>query len=182
MNSHSTELADRLEKLERTVRRLRLASGGLVIALISSFLMAAQSRSDVLRTQLLIVQDGQGRDRIRLGAPMPDGRQYVGMQILNSDGLEQFGLGLKPDGAVSMGFDTKPGVGDQRNRERLNMGVTATGQGWIRYLDNQTRARLRLALDSSDVPSIQFMDWPSNTRIVVRQVGFTGDTTLEWKH
>jgi len=113
---------------------------------------------------------------------MPDGRQYVGMQILNSDGLEQFGLGLKPDGAVSMGFDTKPGVGDQRNRERLNMGVTATGQGWIRYLDNQTRARLRLALDSVDAPSIQFMDWPGNSRIVVRQVGFTGDTTLEWKH
>ncbi|PYP13504.1 MAG: hypothetical protein DMD54_16660 [Gemmatimonadetes bacterium] len=185
MNSNSAELADRLEKLERTVRRLRLVSGGLGIALISSFLMAAQSRtegSDVLKTQLLIVQDGQGRDRIRLGAPMPDGRQYVGMQILNSDGLEQFGLGLKPDGAVSMGFDTKPGVGDQRNRERLNMGVTATGQGWIRYLDNQTRARLRLALDSVDAPSIQFMDWPGNSRIVVRQVGFTGDTTLEWKH
>jgi len=185
MNSNSAELADRLEKLERTVRRLRLVSGGLGIALISSFLMAAQSRteaSDVLKTQLLIVQDGQGRDRIRLGAPMPDGRQYVGMQILNSDGLEQFGLGLKPDGSVSMGFDTKPGVGDQRNCERLNMGVTATGQGWIRYLDNQTRARLRLALDSADAPSIQFMDWPGNSRIVVRQVGFSGDTTLEWKH
>src|SRR5206468_10179838 len=127
----------------------------------------------------LIIEDGSGHERIVLGAPMPDGRQYVGMKILNPDGAEQFGLGLKMDGAVSMGFDTKPGVGDQRNRERLNMGVTATGQGWIRYLDNQTRARLRLALDSADTPSIQFMDWPSNTRIVVRQVAFTGDTTFE---
>ena len=53
MNSNSAELADRLEKLERTVRRLRLVSGGLGIALISSFLMAAQSRteaSDVLKS------------------------------------------------------------------------------------------------------------------------------------
>src|SRR5690348_7844175 len=110
MNSNSAELANRLEKLERTVGRLRLVSGGLGIALISSFLIAAQSRtatSDVLKTQLLIVQDAHGRDRIRLGAPLPDGRQYAGMQILNGEGLEQFGLGLKPDGAVSMGFDTK---------------------------------------------------------------------------
>jgi len=112
---------------------------------------------------------------------MPDPRQYVGMKILNAEGAEQFGLSLKADGGVSMGFDAKPGVGDQRNRERFNMGVTASGQGWIRYLDNQTRARLRIALDSLDAPSLQFLDWPDERRITVRQLGFAGDTSLEWK-
>ena len=112
---------------------------------------------------------------------MPDPRQYVGMKILNAEGAEQFGLSLKADGGVSMGFDAKPDVGDQRNRERLNMGVTASGQGWIRYLDNQTRARLRIALDSLDAPSLQFLDWPDERRIIVRQLGFAGDTSLEWK-
>jgi hypothetical protein len=140
-----------------------------------------QARQDVLRARVFIVEDAQGRERIVLGAPMPDGRQYVGMKILSEDGAEQFGLGLKLDGAVSMGFDAKPGVGDQRNRERLNMGVTASGQGWIRYLDNRTRARLRIALDSADGPAVQFLDWPDDQRIVVRQLGFSGDTILQWK-
>ncbi len=80
-----------------------------------------------------------------------------------------------------MGFDTKPGVGDPRNRERLNMGVTASGQGWIRYLDNRTRARLRLGLDSADTPALQFLDWPDDQRITVRQLAFSGDSTLTWK-
>jgi hypothetical protein len=56
------------------------------------------------------------------------------------------------------------------------------GQGWIRYLDNQTRARLRLALDSDDIPSLQILDWPGNSRILVRELRFQGDTVLEWKH
>ncbi|MBI4502968.1 MAG: hypothetical protein HY700_17645 [Gemmatimonadetes bacterium] len=134
---------------------------------------------DVVRTKVLIVQDNDGRDRIVLGAPMPDGRQYVGMKILNAGGAEQFGLGLKTDGSVSMGFDTKPGVGNPANRERLNLGVSATGQGWIRYLDNQTRARMWLMLDSADTPVVQFWDWPDNQRIMVRQMAFVGETNME---
>lgn len=80
-----------------------------------------------------------------------------------------------------LGFDTKPDVGDERNRERLNMGVTASGQGWIRYLDNRTRARLRIALDSADAPAVQFLDWPDDKRIIVRELGFRRDTTFALK-
>jgi hypothetical protein len=183
MNSDSLLLAARVERLERAVGRMRFAAAVTGLAVAVTWLLAAtsQGRHDVLRARVFIVEDGQGRERIVLGAPMPDGRQQVGMKILNEDGAEQFGLGLKPDGAVSMGFDAKPGVGDQRNRERLNMGVTASGQGWIRYLDNRTRARLRMALDSADAPAVQFLDWPDDQRIIVRQVGFAGDTTLQWK-
>ncbi|MEX2157193.1 MAG: hypothetical protein WD773_10180 [Gemmatimonadales bacterium] len=177
-------LAARLERLERSVRRMRLVAAMAGFALLTSLIgarSATRARPDVLRGTALIIEDSQGRERIVLGAPMPDGRQYIGMKILNPEGAEQFGLGLKPDGSVGMGFDTKPGVGDPRNRERLNMGVTATGQGWIRYLDNRTRARLRIALDSVDVPVVQFLDWPDEQRILVRQVGFSRDTVLEWK-
>ena len=178
-------LEGRLERLERSERRMRWVASVAGIALVSSWLVAAQSapqaRSDVLRARILILEDAQGRERVVLGAPMPDRREYYGMKILSATGEEQFGLGLKPDGSVGMGFDTKPGVGDPRNRERLNMGVTATGQGWIRFLDNGTRARLRISLDSSDAPVVQFLDWPDAQRILVRQVGFSRDTLLEWK-
>ena len=185
MNSDSSELASRLEQLERSLRRMRLITSITGLGFVSVFLLGATrstNRSpDVLRAKMLIIEDGNGRERIVLGAPMPDGRQYVGMKILNPDGAEQFGLGLKVDGGVSMGFDTKPGVGDERNRERLNMGVTASGQGWIRYLDNHTRARLRIALDSADAPALQFLDWPDDRRIMVRELGFPRDTTFALK-
>jgi len=110
---------------------------------------------------------------------MPDARNYVGMKILDPNGAEQFGLGLQPDGGISMGFDVRPGVGNPGNRERLNLGVTPTGQGWIRYLDNDTRARLWVMLDASNRPVAQYFDWPDDQRIVVREVGFGGERTSE---
>lgn len=186
MPSDGDSLAARLEHLEQSTRWTRLLATAAGIGLLATWVTGAtwhlaSQRQDTVRTKLVVVEDAQGRDRIVLGAPMPDGRQYVGMKVLNPDGAEQFGLGLKSDGSLSMGFDTKPGVGNPANRERLNIGVTATGQGWIRYLDNQTRVRMWVSLDSGDTPSVQFLDWPDNERILVRQVGFSGEKTLERK-
>jgi hypothetical protein len=187
MTLDQSSLLERLERLERTVHRTRFVAITCSLTLLATWAAGATFSSqplgqDTVRTKLLVIEDAQGRERITLGAPMPDGRQYVGMKILNPDGLEQFGLGLKLDGSVSMGFDTKGGVGNPANRERLNMGVTATGQGWIRYLDNQTRARLYARLDSADAPVVQFLDWPDDQRIMVRQIGFAGDQALQWTH
>jgi hypothetical protein len=186
MASHEHDLTARLAGVERALRRTRLLAGAAVIGLLTTWVggaawQAVPQDQDRVQTKLLIIQDNEGRDRIVLGAPMPDGRDYVGMKILNADGAEQFGLGLKTDGGVSMGFDTRPGVGNPGNRERLNMGVTAAGQGWIRYLDNETRARIFLRLDDGDGPVLQFLDWPDDQRILVRQIQFSGEQTLEWE-
>jgi hypothetical protein len=186
MSSDVTSLTARLERLERIVLCTRLFAATAGVALLGTWLTAAArwqepQRRQAIRTTQLVIEDVQGRDRIVLGAPMPDGRQYVGMKILNPDGAEQFGLGLKPDGSVGMGFDVRPGVGNPANRERLNMGVTAKGQGWIRYLDNETRARLFVRLDSADTPWVQFLDWPDDKRIEVRQIGFGGESKVEWR-
>jgi hypothetical protein len=181
----SDVLIARVERLERSVRRTRMFAVTATLGLLATWTTGAAWRQspapqDAIHTRLLVIEDADGRDRIVLGAPMPDGREYTGMKILNADGAEQFGLGLRTDGSVGMGFDTRPGVGNQANRERLNMGVTATGQGWIRYLDNETRARMFLRLDSADVPVIQFLDWPDEQRIAVRQLGFAGEERLAW--
>jgi hypothetical protein len=184
MSSDVANLTARLERLERAMLRTRLFAAAAGVGLLATWLTGAAplqepERRQTIRTRHLVIEDAQGRDRIVLGAPMPDARQVVGMKILDSAGAEQFGLALKPDGSVGMGFDVRPGVGNPANRERLNLGVTATGQGWIRYLDNQTRARLWVRLDSTDTPWVQFLDWPDDTRILVRQIGFAGERTVE---
>jgi len=186
LSSHPNDTADllaRLNELELKVRRQRYSSVGILSVLAVFMLLGAiqEQPQDTIRARVVIVEDDQGRDRIVLGAPMLDGREYVGMKILNPDGAEQFGLGLKNDGSVSMGFDVRPGVGNPANRERLNMGVTASGQGWIRYLDNDTKARMFIRLDSEDVPELQFLDWPDTERIVVREIGFVGESSFEWQ-
>lgn len=174
-----TAVLSRLEKVEKSARRARLIAVGAVAGLIATWTLGAsaadpQTQDGVVRARVLVIEDEGGRDRIVLGSPMPDGRQVTGMKILNPDGAEQFGLSLKADGGMSMGFDVQPGVGDERNRERLNLGVNATGQGWIRYLDNQTRARMWVSLDSEDEPWVRFLDW-SDDEITVRKVGFSGE-------
>ncbi len=178
---NETALVSRLERIERRARRARTLAMGAIAGLVGTWVVGAApadrgAQESTLRARVLVIEDAQGRDRIVLGAPMPDPRQVTGMKILNPDGAEQFGLSLKQDGGMSMGFDVQPGVGDQRNRERLNLGVTATGRGWIRYLDNQTRARMYVMLDSEDEPWLQFYDW-SDQEITVRKIGFSGEET-----
>ncbi len=174
----STDIAA-LKRQLRVQRRLFL--GALVLFAGVALAGFVPKQNDVIRAHGLVIVDSLGRERIVLGAPMPDGRDYVGMKLLNATGAEQVGLGIEPDGGVSMGFDTKPGVGNPANPERLNLGVTPTGQGWIRFLDNQTRARLFVLLDSSDAPLVRFLEWPDTTRIVERQIGARGEQTVERK-
>jgi len=182
MTSSEQDLRLRLDRLERSNRGVRFLAAAATIGLLATWSTAAvvESREprEPVRTRLLVIEDAEGRDRIVLGAPMPDGRDNVGLKILNPDGAEQFGLGLDPDGSVSMGFDTRPSVGDPRNSERLNMGVTAAGRGWIRFLDNRTRARLWVRLDSAEHPVVQLQEWREGAGIEVEQLGVDGDTTL----
>jgi hypothetical protein len=186
MDTDNAGFANRLDLLERQLRRTRLIAAVAGIGLLATWItgavwQAAPQRQDIVRAKVLIIEDADGRDRIVLGAPMPDGRQVTGLKILSPEGAEQFGLSLKADGAMGMGFDAKPGVGSQANRERLNLGVTPKGQGWIRYLDNQTRVRLYLQLDSAGAPALQFWDWPDAQRIIIRELGYPGEKTFEWK-
>ena len=177
------DLLTRISQLERGLRRTRLFASLALTGLLATWLVGAapgaSEGDDVIRARVVIVEDEEGRDRIVLGAPMPDGRQVVGMKILDPGGAEQFGLSLKADGAIGMGFDVQPGVGDPRNRERLNLGVTADGRGWIRYLDNRTRARMFLHLDGDDQPWLRFLEWTEDgDTITERLVGALGEETI----
>src|SRR5207245_4987821 len=146
-------LETRITTLERRLRRTQsvavLAVTGVLTLAAGAWVRPTQQPATV-RAKLLILDDARGRKRIVLGAPIPEppGARIApntGMIILDTNGVERFGLGLFPNGMMNMGFDAPPGTGDERNRERINLTASPNGGAGIRMPDSQTWGRWRAA-------------------------------------
>lgn len=81
-------MTDRIERLERSVRRLRLYAVAITAALVAVAALAvgwssrAQGESaDVLRARGLVIVDAEGRERILIGAPIPHATHRVRTDI-----------------------------------------------------------------------------------------------------
>ena len=106
MESHDDvrhPLARRLEQLER---RLKVAATGCMLTIAVATLAAWQrsATTEVLQVRALIVVDQAGRERVVLGAPIPDlaagKRRGVshGLLILDENGRDRVAVGApKPD-------------------------------------------------------------------------------------
>ena len=169
-------LEARIARLESQLRRMRLAATLLVtgaLALAGGAWVRPVQQPDTIRTKVIILEDAQGRKRIVLGAPIPEpaGTRIApstGMIILDTNGVERFGLGLFPNGMTNMGFDAPRGTGDERNRERINLTAAPNGGAEIRMLDRKTWVRWRVALDSQDSVTMQFLDFPQGEALLRR--------------
>jgi hypothetical protein len=144
----------------------------------------AQGQPPIVRARGLIIVDDQGRERIIVGAPVPNPKEGIrsnpstGFVINDPAGYERFGLGLFNDNRVVMGFDAPPGTGDDRNRERINVVADATGGAYLRFLNRKTGVVGRLVLDAADQFYLEFLDLPEG-KVVSRRIGFKGEQTLE---
>jgi hypothetical protein len=144
--------------------------------------------SPVIKTRGIIIVDDKGRERVILGAPMPDppteGRKRVnpahGMMIVDPDGYERFGVGLLDNGQMSMGFDAPPGKGDDRNRERLHFIADPEGGAMIRFLNRKTSVPGRLLLGEDDNLYLEFIDVQKDkNKVIKRRIGMNGEKTVE---
>lgn len=174
----------RMMDLERQLRRTRRLVAGLLMLAVGAPVVAwRSSEPEVLRVRGLVVVDEQGRERIHLGAPVPDpieGKRInpgTGLVINDTAGVERFGLSLFPNGRVVMGFDAPRGTGDERNRERISIVADQQGGAYIRFLDRGTRAKAFMRLGDDDAVSLDFLDWQDG-RIVTRRLGARGDTVV----
>lgn len=165
----------RVRRLERGRQRERwlylVATSVLLVGACSSPGQLPRAADDVLRVRGLVVVDEAGTERIVLGAPLPDppgdGQRVAastGIAINDADGRERFGVGLMENGVFNMGFDGPPGTGDDRNRERVNIGVTPDGRGYIRFLDRETNLAGILYLDDADDFGLEIWDAGGATR------------------
>jgi hypothetical protein len=142
----------------------------------------------VLKTRGVIIVDDRNRQRVIIGAPVPDppveGRKRVspghGMIILDPEGYERFGVGLMDNGQMGMGFDAPPGKGDDRNRERLHFVADNDGGAMIRFLNRKTSVPGWLRLGEDDKLYMEFIDVQKDRNKVIRKrVGFSGEETIE---
>lgn len=125
------ELRSAVEALQRQNRRLTCAFYGLltVVAIfaVTAALVPKSSASEpavtpdsVLRVRGLIVVDANGKERVRIGAPLPDplmqGKRYKrngtisGILLLDADGTERSGYFTSDEpGTVALTLDTVQG-------------------------------------------------------------------------
>jgi hypothetical protein len=184
MDASSESLLSRISCLERQNRQFRtglVAFGVLVLLGLTVSRPGAQQSTDPLRVRGLIIEDGNGRPRVTIGAPLPvDGRTTnvrTGIRINDPNGIERFALYLMDNGRMGMGFDAPPGKGDDRNRERINIVADENGGAQIRFLDRRTTVPARIYLDDQNQVWVEFSDYtqePPNRR----RIGLTGEETL----
>ena len=158
-------LVARVDNLERRLARAQRTTIAVGLGAALVFAGAAALPDDgVLHARGIVIHDARGTDRIYIGAPVPSGpgekgeriSPATGMILLDENRRERWGLGLQDSGWLVMGFDAAPGVGRGENRERLHLGVSPEGQGFIRYLDQDSGLAGRLHLNDDNRLALEF--------------------------
>ncbi len=143
----------------------------------------------VLRARGLVIVDEQNRERIILGAPVPDpphiGKRINpahGMIILDDKGYERFGVGIMDNtGQMAMGFDAPHDPANpKKNAERLHFIADGKGGAMIRFLNRQTGVPGWIRLGEDDKLYFEFIDVQKDkNKVITRQLSMDGDKTVE---
>jgi hypothetical protein len=108
MNIELNGLNDRLERLERENKRLKLwggiAAGGLLC--IGLFGFAAPVVCDIVTGERLVIRDTNGRQRVGIDAYRSSA---PGLTLNDSNGRERAKLGLNDKGDVTLSFTDEKG-------------------------------------------------------------------------
>ncbi len=65
------------ERLTRSIRWLQVYAALMTVALVASFIRGGTGTDGVLRARALVIEDEAGRERILLGAPVPEATNRV---------------------------------------------------------------------------------------------------------
>ena len=193
---------DRIDRLTKVLLAVLIVGvwGLLLQSAIGYWRVEAQSKKtldkkdeiqSVIRTRGVVIVDEQNRERVILGAPVPDspreardGKKRInpasGMIIIDPEGYERFGVGLMDNGQMGMGFDAPPGTGDDRNRERLHFIADKDGGAMIRFLNRKTSVPGWIRLGEDDKLYMEFIDVPKDkNKVFKKRLSFTGEETTE---
>jgi hypothetical protein len=125
---------ERIQRLERDMRRLREAMLVLAVALIATLAWSVtHARPDELTLRRLAIVDDDGRERI-VAATRPDGE--VGLSHYDTDGRMRISAGTNSKGgANAQHFDA---IG----RQRINVGTGANGKAVLEDDERGKKTRI----------------------------------------
>jgi len=170
----------RLARLERSIRYQRVAIVVLLLTIAAMALMpgsSAQQPADTIRARNLIIEDADGKPRIRLGAPLSGmgGEPRTGLRITDARGFERFGLNLFDDGRMVVGIDgPPPPSGTVGNLERINLVAAADGTSYINLKTQDSRIVGRWHVDTAGKAWMEFADFTQSPP-ARRRYGLTGE-------
>ena len=70
-------MCENAERLTRTIRWLQVYAALMTIALVVLFFRSGTGKDGVLRARGLVIEDDAGRERILIGAPIPEAANRV---------------------------------------------------------------------------------------------------------
>jgi hypothetical protein len=176
------DLTDRLDGLERSVRRLRLLSGVfslLLVGLLGAGFAGGPTRLiPEIRIRRLLVVDHDGTVRASIGEdPAATDRisRAAGLILYDAKGNERGGFSTMADGSVVLGMDAPVSVGAPM-RDRIGLKVMPDGSAYVMLIDNQTRAVAKLQSDGAGGGGVQVFKWDTSAKLVhIRTLVFDGD-------
>lgn len=133
----------RLERLERTVRRQRLLLGAIGLGGIAALTSAFAAGPSTIEARAIRIVDSSGRPRILIGAPTPDaGRRRqdartASIVVLGPDGADRLILGEEPpvlvDGKAYPRIASAYGllIHDAKGNERGGFGFLDNGRAIV---------------------------------------------------
>jgi hypothetical protein len=189
MEQNTHTLSQRMQRLERLLLLSAVITGGLLLGFFYSFVSPVDGKDgeQIIRARGIVIVDETGKERIAIGAPVPDPTGYgkrispsTGLIINDENGYERFGMGLDETGNMAMGFDAPHDKGDPRNPERINIVADANGGSFIRFLNNKTEVVSFLRLDENEEFCLEFLDRKTG-KVMRRQMRYDGEKVIEWK-
>lgn len=114
------EAKERIQRLERDMRKLREGMLVLAVAMIATIAWSVmQATRDELTLRRLAIVDDDGRERI-VAATRPEGA--AGLSHYDTDGKMRISAGTNPEGGASVQHF------DPHGRQRINVGTGPEGE------------------------------------------------------
>ena len=151
------EIRDRLERMERELRRWRWGAGiVLMLGVVATAAAMADPATKELRVQTLRIVDREGKDRIVLTAEQnipdmtfldPKGKSRLTLDIAaDHKPVLQFAEAGEEKGRLTMGMEEAGPMlqfYDREGKRRVAFGVPKTGGPVLRILDENERTQTR---------------------------------------
>ena len=145
--------AERFERLEQQVRRLR----GLVMVMAAGIggvlLLGATGKPDELTLRRLAIVDAEGRERIVAGT-LRDGR--AGVQHFDPDANLRISVGTTPGGTAWVRYF------DREGKKRISAGTLLGGAAVAMILDQDGKKRIAAATYPDGLAAVTLRDRNEN--------------------